>query len=311
MDGTIVQVGSFTSDGTAKQLDVRSDIDSTPVVGPDGTIYVGTDDALALFAITPGVSSGTVKWEFDTGDEVDNIPALSPDGSLVYAVSNDGHLYAVDTQTGEEKWSFAIVTDTADSPANVTSSPAVDPNTGIIYVGSDDNNVYALTPFDEEPRNLQGLLLTNADLGGVVDSEVNWLNSSTLKGPWAVRLEVDRCPGKNIDGVGECLPDADGKFDYELRLWMKQCINDTCDNLNTGNDPFPTDDPFFKDTRIEYRLTLPPDLVQSFKLDAAEFNRFLFGFTAAGGANLLDVTIYNFALSFIRPGDPIIDLPEF
>ena len=288
---------------------VQSDIDSTPIVGPDGTIYFGTDDdAFALFAVNPG---GTIKWEFTTGGHVDNIPALSPDGSLVYVVSKDGKVYAVDTGTGEEKWSFAIVTDTGDSPTNVTSSPAVDPNNGIIYVGSDDTSVYALTPFDEEPRNLQGLLLTNADLGGDVDSQVNWLNGATTKGPWAVRLEVDRCPGKNLDAVGECLPDADGKFDYELRLWMKQCINDACDNINTGDEPFPTDDPFFKDTRIEYRLTLPPDLVQSFKLDAFEFNRFFFGFTAAAGANPLDVTIANFALSFIRPGDPVIDLPEF
>jgi outer membrane protein assembly factor BamB len=269
---------------------VRSDLDSTPIVGPDGTIYFGTDaDAFALFAVTSG---GAVRWEFTTGDDVDTSPALSPDASVVYAVSNDGNVYAVDTATGEEKWSFAIVTSTADSPANVTSSPAVDPNTGIIYVGSDDTNLYALTPFDDEPRNEQGLLLDSAaDVGGVADDNVNWLNGSSLKGPWAVRLEVDR------DILG----------DYELRLWMKQCDNDACDTLNGANDPF------FEDTRIIYQLS-PPNLVQFFQLDAiknAEFDRFLFGFTAAAGADPLDVTIANFALSFVRPGDPIIDVPEF
>jgi outer membrane protein assembly factor BamB len=272
------------------RVGVRSDVDSTPIVGPDGTIYFGTDDdAFALFAVTSG---GAVRWEFTTGDDVDTSPALSPDASVVYAVSNDGNVYAVDTATGEEKWSFAIVTSTADSPANVTSSPAVDPNTGIIYVGSDDTNVYALTPFDDEPRNEQGLLLDSAaDVGGVADDNVNWLNGSSLKGPWAVRLEVDR----GILG------------DYELRLWMKQCDNDACDTLNGANDPF------FEDTRIIYQLS-PPNLVQFFQLDAiknAEFDRFLFGFTAAAGADPLDVTIANFALSFIRPGDPIIDVPEF
>ena len=269
-------------------------------MGPDGTIYFGTDDdAFALFAATPG---GAIKWEFSTGDDVDNTPALSPDGSVVYAVSKDGNVYAVDTDSGEEKWSLEIVTNTADSPANVTSSPAVDPNTGIIYVGSDDTSVYALTPFDEEPRNEQGLLLTSADLGAVsVDSAINWLNGATTKGPWAVRLEVDR----------STLPGGEG--DYELRLWMKQCINDACDNINTADNPFPTDDPFFKDTRIKYELS-PPNLVQFFQFDTinnAEFDRFLFGFTAAAGADPLEVNIANFSLSFSRPGDPVIDLPEF
>jgi outer membrane protein assembly factor BamB len=312
------------------RVGVDADWDSTPVVGPDGTIYFGTDStSFALFAITPGAFSGSVKWEFNTGDDVDTIPALSPDGSVVYAVSNDGNLYAVDTATGAGIWNFAIVTDTADSPANVTSSPAVDPSTGTIYVGSDDNkvyainpdgtqkwefttddkvksspavgpdgsvyvgsddtNVYALTSFDEEARNLQGLLLTSADLGGTVDSAIDWLNGAGTKGPWAVRLEVDR------------LTQLGGEGDYELRLWMKQCDSAICDTLNGAPDPF------FKDTRIIYNEA--PNLVQSFRLDAiknAQFDRFIFGFTAAAGADQIDASIGNFNLSFIRPGDPII-----
>jgi hypothetical protein len=154
-------------------------------------------------------------------------------------------------------------------------------------VGSDDTNVYALTPFDEEPRNLQDLLLTSADLGGTVDSVVDWLNGASTKGPWAVRLEVDR---------DELLGD------YELRLWMKQCDNPACDTLNGANDPF------FKDTRIIYQVSAP-DLVQFFQLDAldnAKFDRFLFGFTAAAGAQAQSVNIANFTQSFIRFGDPII-----
>jgi hypothetical protein len=275
-----------------------ADVDSTPVVGPDGTIYFGVDitDAgeFPLFAVNP---DGSEKWRFLTGDDVDNIPALSPDGSVVYAVSNDGNLYAVDAaigpdpSTGEPLWSFAIVTDTADSPANVTSSPAVDPTTGNIYVGSDDTNVYALTPFDEEPRNQQGLLLdAAADAGGIADSAVDWLNGAATKGPWAVRLEVDRITQA-----------AGGEGDYELRLWMKQCDDADCITLNGASDPF------FKDTRIIYNQA--PNLVQFFQLDAldnAKFDRFLFGFTAAAGAQALNVDIINFAQSFIRVGDPII-----
>ncbi|MBT8331947.1 MAG: PQQ-binding-like beta-propeller repeat protein, partial [Deltaproteobacteria bacterium] len=199
-------------------------------------------------------------------------------------------LYANDTDSGTEKWNFEIVTDAGDSPANVTSSPVVDPNTGFIYVGSDDTNVYALTPFDEEPLNLKDLLLTSADLGGTVDSATNWLSGAGTKGPWAVRLEVDR------------ITQAGGEGDYELRLWMKQCDDANCLTLNGASDPF------FNDTRIVYQVSAP-DLVQFFQLDAADnakLDRFFFGFTAAAGAEALDVNILNFALSFGRLGDTIV-----
>jgi hypothetical protein len=81
---------------------------------------------------------------------------------------------------------------------------------------------------------------------------------------------------------------------------MKQCDNATCDNLNIN-------DPFFKDTRIIYNQA--PNLVQFFQLDAldnAKFDRFLFGFTAAAGAQAQSVSIANFSQSFVRIGDPII-----
>jgi outer membrane protein assembly factor BamB len=291
------------------RVGVDSDIDSTPVVGPDGTIYFGTDNAAkALFAIDPNTRSE--KWpRFVTGGQVDNIPALNPDGSEVYVVSNDGNLYAVNTADGEELWRFPIPVNPSDGVAN--SSPAVGAD-GTVYVGSTDSNLYAVG-LPSEPRNIREKLIKKENDSIVtVDDEKNWLNGSSLKGPWAVRLEVDRCPSKNINAAGECLPDGDGKLDYELRLWMKQCINAACDNLYTADDPFPDDDPFFRDTRIDYRLTLPPDLTQTFKIDSSEFSDFLFGFTAGAAAGEeLEVTITNFTLSFIRLGDPIIDLPEF
>jgi hypothetical protein len=102
------------------------------------------------------------------------------------------------------------------------------------------------------------------------------------------------------------LPDPEGKFDYELRLWIRQCpdTNDIpCDNI-LGT--------FYQDTRIEYDYTAVEDLPmrQRFSLSGAEqdaFESFFFGFTGAAGAEALDVTISQFQLSFIRPGDPVVD----
>ena len=146
-DGTIYSDVSGNSlvainpDGSEKwRAFVNSDIDSTPIVGPDGTIYFGTDFEQAIFAINP---DGTEKWRFPTGGEVDSNAALSPDASVVYAVSDDSTLYAVNTSTGAEEWRFSpILAESTD----ITSSPTVNPNNGILYVGSDDHNLYALDP---------------------------------------------------------------------------------------------------------------------------------------------------------------------
>jgi hypothetical protein len=69
---------------------------------------------------------------------------------------------------------------------------------------------------------------------------------------------------------------------------------------------------FYQDTRIEYDYTAVADLPmrQRFSLTGAEqdaFERFFFGFTGAAGAEVLNATISQFQLSFIRPGDPVVD----
>ena len=71
--------------------------------------------------------------EFTTGGTVISSPCLA--NGVVYFGSYDGKLYALDAQTGSEKWSYA-------TNGNIESSPAY--GDGTIYVGSHDNNTYAL-----------------------------------------------------------------------------------------------------------------------------------------------------------------------
>ena len=264
---------AFTTGGEVEPSAAIDD-GGTPGDKSDDTIYIGSDDHY-FYAIR---ANGTQKWRYQTNGEIVSSAVVDLDGT-VYVGSDDSRVYAFNPN-GSLKWFF-------DTGGPVQSSPVLGQD-GFIRVGSNDGNFYTISQF-ADPRNYKDLHLTIADLDSTVsaDDTINWLSGSTLKGPWAVRLEVDR-------GV---------LGDYELRLWMKQCDNDTCDTLNGANDPF------FKDTRINYRLS-PPDLYQSFQLDAikhAEFNRFLFGFTAAAGADPLDVIISNFVLSFVRPGDPVIN----
>jgi outer membrane protein assembly factor BamB len=63
---------------------------SSPAVGGDGTIYVGSADG-QLYAINP---DGSLKWSFPTVSSVISSPAIGGDGTI-YVGSYDYKLYAI------------------------------------------------------------------------------------------------------------------------------------------------------------------------------------------------------------------------
>jgi outer membrane protein assembly factor BamB len=75
---------------------------SSPAIGADGTIYVGSGYMdRKLYAINP---DGSQKWSFDTGGSVRSSPAIGADGTI-YVGSDDNKLYAINPD-GSQKWSF-------------------------------------------------------------------------------------------------------------------------------------------------------------------------------------------------------------
>ena len=68
---------------------------SSPAIGSDGTVYVGSMDK-KLYAING--KSGVKLWEFETGDDVSSSPAIGSDGT-VYVGSADNKLYAFRTDS--------------------------------------------------------------------------------------------------------------------------------------------------------------------------------------------------------------------
>jgi len=128
-------VASTLPDGTPGwQFKTGGPIQSSPVIGPDGTIYVGSDDN-RLYAITDSNASGVLKWSFATGGPVESSPAIGANGTI-YVGSDDDSLYAVNPD-GTEKWAFG-------TGGAVRSSPAIGSD-GTIYFGSEDGKVYAVT----------------------------------------------------------------------------------------------------------------------------------------------------------------------
>jgi len=64
-------------------------IKSSPCVGPDGIVYVGSDDR-KVYAL----KDGRKLWEFETGGCVYSTPCLGPDGTL-YVAGDDRKIYAI------------------------------------------------------------------------------------------------------------------------------------------------------------------------------------------------------------------------
>jgi len=152
---------------------------SSPALGADGTIYVGSNDQ-NLYALN---ADGSQKWAFPTTGVIYASPAIGADGT-VYIGSTDGNLYAINPD-GTKKWTFNTNSPLYASPVLGTDGSiyigalnyksaaycgqfyAINPDgsqkwasavnggfysaaaigtDGTIYVGSYDDNLYAITP---------------------------------------------------------------------------------------------------------------------------------------------------------------------
>ena len=134
------------SDNTLKwSYNVGEAIYRTPVIGADGTVYVGTYETtpVAVDGRTayPGVrdyklyaisSEGELKWTFTPGGHTS--PTIAPDGTIYFG-SSDNKLYALNPD-GTLKWSY-------QGGAYPRGPPTIGSD-GTVYFSSD--KLYALIP---------------------------------------------------------------------------------------------------------------------------------------------------------------------
>lgn len=94
---------AINPNGTEKWTFETGDvISSSPAIGPDGIIYVGSRNE-NLYAINP---DGTQKWAFKAGDYITSSPAIGADGTIYFG-SNDTNLYAINSDE-TEKWTIGL-----------------------------------------------------------------------------------------------------------------------------------------------------------------------------------------------------------
>lgn len=124
---------------------------SSPAIGSDGTIYIGTSywamyagvaPEYGLYAINP---DGTLKWKYTTGDTgpIRGSPAIASDGTIYFVVQRDStteatkssveDLYAI-TSDGNFKWNRRVAADPLPGIGCLTPALGSD---GTIYVNGD------------------------------------------------------------------------------------------------------------------------------------------------------------------------------
>jgi outer membrane protein assembly factor BamB len=125
---------AINPDGTLKWVfETEDGIESSPAIGPDGTIYFGSYDGY-LYALSDNGTQGILKWKFPTNDSIDGSPVVDGDG-VIYFGSRDATLYAL-YPNGSIKWIFK-------AEDSFEASPSIDGN-GFLYIGSFDGNFYCL-----------------------------------------------------------------------------------------------------------------------------------------------------------------------
>ncbi|MEO1008227.1 MAG: PQQ-binding-like beta-propeller repeat protein [Planctomycetota bacterium] len=179
-------------------------IQTTPMIGPDGTIYVqrvqnnpAVDFFYALSDNGPDIS---VEWSIEAGWTTSSEFTVGPDGS-VYAVDRD----------------YAIVRlDPGDGSVLDTSVPLAGGGTGVRMAADRDGRVFAVNgefatgrafAFDAELAELWSVPVTNVNIGGPAIGP-----DGTL-----VIAGVGTDVRAFRSAAGGCLPDLDG--DGELTLF--------------------------------------------------------------------------------------------
>ncbi len=112
--------------------------DSSPVIGADGTIYVGAGED-QLWAISP--ADGTVLWTFHPTPDVNapvSTPAVAADGTIYVVIG--GNLYALNPN-GTQKWVFTG-TD-RNGAVMLVDSPTIGSD-GTIFIGG--TSMFAVNP---------------------------------------------------------------------------------------------------------------------------------------------------------------------
>ncbi|WP_231589806.1 PKD domain-containing protein [Methanosarcina siciliae] len=174
----------------------------SPVIGSDGTIYVGNSGDKKVYALN---SNGTLRWTYSVGgtDGISSTPAIGSDGTIYIGSGNYG-LYALNSD-GTLKWKYTT------EGGRIKSSPTIGSD-GTIYFGNyDDYKVYALNSNGTQKwmyttgRQIESAPTIGSDgtiYIGSNDNNLYALNSDgTLKWTYTAGSKIYSSPAIGFDGT--------------------------------------------------------------------------------------------------------------
>jgi len=175
------------SDNIGWTFETDGQIDSSPVIGPNGVIYVGSYDG-NLYAIGP---EGDMRWKYETSSVISSTPAIAEDGS-VYFGTGDERFFSLD-QNGEKNWvleepfedsifSSPVITDEGSIIVGSSELISINPNGTVEWTySSQPGGIISSPAVDEEGRiyvgyqvSLQGIVLGGQLLALDSDGELLW-----------------------------------------------------------------------------------------------------------------------------------------
>jgi len=100
-----------------------------------GGMYRGDLQRTGYYGTEGPIGPGGGKWIFKTpsSEYLNSSPTIA--GDIIYFGASDNHMYAIDKNTGEEKWKYK-------AGGAIVSTPAI--FNGRVFFGSNDGNFYAL-----------------------------------------------------------------------------------------------------------------------------------------------------------------------
>jgi outer membrane protein assembly factor BamB len=138
--------------------DLGADVDSAPAVQDDGTVVVGTDNG-EVVAFAP--ENGNIRWRAQVGGYVRGPISLGRDGTVLLGTYGPApRLLALNPGDGSVRFAFSVP-GTGAPEFGIHGGPTEDA-VGRLYFGAQDDHVYCLNP--------DGTLLWKWKTGGDVDA---------------------------------------------------------------------------------------------------------------------------------------------
>ncbi len=203
-------------------FDALSEILAPPVYADEATGFdplQGQVHRCNLYRTCVHRSSGLskvsgIKWKFKTDGPVRSSPVVV--NGILYVGSYDGHIYALDAETGSLKWKVK-------TPGRVSGSAAV--VDGVVYIASEGKKLYALNAVTGTEKWSAGLGGTCAGSPAVINGKViigqgaRWGGSETLIMSAMPLIAFDAETGKKLwqgsnGPQGYAAIATDGKYLY-------------------------------------------------------------------------------------------------